>query len=68
MRTRRANIPASVAVCTLLRKPAAAKVSVDVRYVGFDIDPEFVVGYGLDYAEKYRNLPFVATLAPHVYS
>ena len=60
--------PASVAVCTLLRKPAAAKVEVDVRYVGFDIDPEFVVGYGLDYDQKYRNLPFVATLAPHVYS
>ncbi|MEO7746320.1 MAG: hypoxanthine phosphoribosyltransferase [Actinomycetota bacterium] len=59
---------ASVEVCTLLRKPAAAKVTVDVRYVGFDIDPEFVVGYGLDYAEKYRNLPFVGTLAPHVYS
>ncbi len=60
--------PASVEVCTLLRKPAAAKVAVDVRYVGFDIEPEFVVGYGLDYAEKYRNLPFVGTLAPHVYS
>ena len=60
--------PASVQVCTLLRKPASAKVVVDVRYVGFDIDPEFVVGYGLDFAEKYRNLPFVATLAPHVYS
>lgn len=59
---------ASVEVCTLLRKPAAAKVPVDVRYVGFDIETEFVVGYGLDYAEKYRNLPFVATLAPHVYS
>ncbi len=60
--------PASVEVCTLLRKQAAAKVEVDVRYVGFDIDPDFVVGYGLDYAQKYRNLPFVATLAPHVYS
>ncbi len=60
--------PASVRVCTLLRKPAAAKVEVDVTYVGFDIAPEFVVGYGLDYAEKYRNLPFVGTLAPHVYS
>ena len=58
---------ASVEVCTLLRKPDAAKVSVDVRYVGFDIPNEFVVGYGLDYAEKYRNLPFVGTLAPHVY-
>lgn len=60
--------PRSVHVCTLLRKPAAATVEVDVRYVGFDIDPEFVVGYGLDYDQKYRNLPFVATLAPHVYS
>jgi hypoxanthine phosphoribosyltransferase len=60
--------PASVEVCTLLRKPEAAKVHVDVRYVGFDIDPEFVIGYGLDYDQKYRNLPFVGTLAPHVYS
>jgi len=64
----RSRGPRSVEICTLLRKPAAAKVEVDVRYVGFDIDPEFVVGYGLDYAEKYRNLPFVGTLAPHVYS
>jgi hypoxanthine phosphoribosyltransferase len=60
--------PASVEVLTLLRKPEAAKVEVDVRYVGFDIGSEFVVGYGLDYAEKYRNLPFVGTLAAHVYS
>ncbi|HLS04150.1 MAG TPA: hypoxanthine phosphoribosyltransferase, partial [Actinomycetales bacterium] len=58
---------ASVEVCTLLRKPDAAKVEVDVRYVGFDIPAEFVVGYGLDFAERYRNLPFVGTLAPHVY-
>jgi hypoxanthine phosphoribosyltransferase len=54
-------------VCTLLRKPDAAKVAIDVEWVGFDIPNEFVVGYGLDYAEKYRNLPFVGTLAPHVY-
>ena len=60
--------PASLQVVTLLRKPEAAKLDVDVAYIGFDIDPEFVVGYGLDYAEKYRNLPFVGTLAPHVYS
>lgn len=58
---------ASVEIATLLRKPDAAKVEVDVKYVGFDIPPEFVVGYGLDYAEKYRNLPFVGTLSPHVY-
>ncbi|RKN43223.1 hypoxanthine phosphoribosyltransferase [Streptomyces hoynatensis] len=60
--------PASLRVCTLLRKPDAAKVDIEVEWVGFDIPNEFVVGYGLDYAEKYRNLPFVGTLAPHVYS
>ena len=59
--------PASVEIATLLRKPAAAKVQVDVKYVGFDIENEFVVGYGLDYAENYRNLPFVGTLAKRVY-
>ena len=59
--------PASVQICTLLRKPDAANVEVDVRYVGFDIPNAFVVGYGLDYAEKYRNLRGVAVLAPHVY-
>jgi len=60
--------PATVEVCTLLRKPDAAQVDVPVRYVGFDIPNEFVIGYGLDYAERYRNLPFVGTLASHVYS
>ena len=60
--------PASVEVCTLLRKPEAAQVDVPVKYVGFDIPNEFVIGYGLDYAERYRNVPFVGTLAPHVYS
>ena len=60
--------PASVSVCTLLRKPDAAKVDVPLRYVGFDIANEFVVGYGLDYAERYRNLRVVGTLAPHVYT
>lgn len=64
----RSRGPASVEIATMLRKPDAAKVEVDVRYVGFDIANEFVVGYGLDYAEKYRNLPFVGTLAPHVYA
>ncbi len=60
--------PASVEVCSLLRKPDAAKVEVPLRYVGFDIPNEFVVGYGLDYAERYRNLRVVGTLAPHVYA
>ena len=64
----RSRGPASVEICTLLRKPDAEKMSVDVRYVGFDIANEFVVGYGLDYAEKYRNLRSVGTLARHVYS
>jgi len=59
--------PASVEICTAFRKPTAAKVQIDVKYVGYDIPNEFVVGYGLDYAEKYRNLDFVGTLAPHVY-
>ncbi|MDY0828162.1 hypoxanthine phosphoribosyltransferase [Microbacterium sp. BG28] len=59
---------ASVEVFALFRKPEAAKVQVDCRYVGFEIPNEFVVGYGLDYAERYRNLRDVAVLAPHVYS
>ena len=59
---------ASVEICALLRKPEAAKVEVDVRYVGFEIPNHFVVGYGLDYAERYRNLRAVGILAPHVYS
>ena len=58
---------ASVEICALLRKPDAAKVDVDVRYVGFEIPSAFVVGYGLDYAEKYRNLRGIGVLAPHVY-
>ncbi|RZT60838.1 hypoxanthine phosphoribosyltransferase [Microcella alkaliphila] len=58
---------ASVKILALLRKPEAAKVEVDVEYVGFEIPPAFVVGYGLDYAEKYRNLRAIGVLAPHVY-
>jgi len=60
--------PASVGVCTLLRKPEALRMNVDVRYVGFDIPDEFVVGFGLDHAERYRNLDAIGTLAPHVWS
>jgi len=59
--------PARVDVVALLRKPAAVKVDADVRYVGFDIPTEFVVGYGLDFNERYRDLPFVGLLAEHVY-
>ncbi len=58
----------SVEVATLLRKPDAVQVDIDVRYIGFDIPNDFVVGYGLDWAEKYRTLPFVAVLKPSVYS
>ncbi|GAB2652076.1 hypoxanthine phosphoribosyltransferase [Saccharopolyspora gloriosae] len=60
--------PASLEVCTLLRKPDAVQVDVPVRYVGFDIPNEFVVGYGLDYAERYRDLPYIGTLDPKVYT
>ena len=64
----RSRGPTSVEIFALLRKREAAKTPVDVRYVGFDIPNEFVVGYGLDFAERYRNLRVVATLAPHMYS
>jgi hypoxanthine phosphoribosyltransferase len=60
--------PASISIVTLLRKPDAVKVNVDVKYVGFDIPNEFVVGYGLDYAERYRDLPYVGRLKPSVYT
>ena len=63
----RSREPASLAVCTMLRKPASVQTQVEVAYTGFDIGDEFVVGYGLDYAQRYRNLPFIGTLAPAVY-
>lgn len=64
----RSREPASLEVCAMLRKPAAVKTMVEVAYIGFDIADEFVVGYGLDYAQRYRNLPFIGTLAPEVYT
>lgn len=64
----RSRKPASLEIFTLLRKPDAVKVDVEPSYVGFDIPNEFVVGYGLDYAQRYRNLRCVGTLSPHVYS
>lgn len=60
--------PRSLKVCTLLRKPDAVRADVDISYVGFDIPNEFVVGYGLDYAERYRDLPYIGTLEPRVYT
>jgi hypoxanthine phosphoribosyltransferase len=63
----RSREPASLKVCALLRKPGALQMDVEVAYTGFDIGNEFVIGYGLDYAERYRNLTFIGTLAPHVY-
>ncbi|BBY75097.1 hypoxanthine phosphoribosyltransferase [Mycolicibacterium parafortuitum] len=60
--------PRSLKVCTLLRKPEAVRADLDVEYIGFDIPNEFVVGYGLDYAERYRDLPYIGTLEPKVYA
>ncbi|MBP2628270.1 MAG: hypoxanthine phosphoribosyltransferase [Firmicutes bacterium] len=60
--------PASIKLCTLLNKPERRKVNVNIDYNGFNVPDYFVVGYGLDYAEKYRNLPFIGILKPEVYS
>ena len=59
--------PASLEVCALLTKPARREIDVDVRWVGFEIPNRFVIGYGLDFAERYRNLPYIATLKPEAY-
>ena len=67
MRNLASRNPASIEVVALLRKPEAVKVDVRVKYLGFDIPNEFVVGYGLDYAERYRNLPYIGRLKPSVY-
>jgi hypoxanthine phosphoribosyltransferase len=64
VRTLSARKPASLEVCALLTKPERREVDVPVRYIGFEIPNEFVIGYGLDYAERYRNLPHVAVLHP----
>ena len=60
--------PRSVSICTLLDKPERRKVEVRTDYLGFNIPDKFVVGYGLDYAEKYRNLPYIGVLKPSVYA
>jgi hypoxanthine phosphoribosyltransferase len=64
----RSRGPASVEILALLRKPEAARMTVAPKYVGYELGNDFVVGYGLDYAERYRNLRCVGTLAPHVYT
>ena len=58
----------SVRICTLLNKPSRREVEIDVDYIGFDIPDEFVVGYGLDYCEYYRNLPYIGVLKPEIYA
>ncbi|MFM8999075.1 MAG: hypoxanthine phosphoribosyltransferase [Actinomycetota bacterium] len=63
----RGRRPASVDICALLRKTGIQRVPIEARYVGFEIPNEFVIGYGLDFAEKFRNLPYIATLKPATY-
>ena len=63
----RGRRPGTLEVCALLRKTGIQRVEIDVRYCGFEIPPEFVIGYGLDFAEKYRNLPYIGTLRPEAY-
>ncbi len=57
----------SVRICTLLNKPSRREVEIDVEYIGYDVPDEFVVGYGLDYREYYRNLPYIGVLKPEIY-
>ncbi len=66
LRTLRAREPASLEVCALLTKPERRKVELPIRYTGFEIPNRFVIGYGLDHAERYRNLPYVAVLSEPV--
>jgi hypoxanthine phosphoribosyltransferase len=66
MRSLTAREPASLEVCALLTKPDRREIEIPVRYVGFDIPNRFVIGYGLDYAERYRNLPYIGVLRPEV--
>jgi hypoxanthine phosphoribosyltransferase len=66
MRTLEARQPASLEICALLTKPSRREIDVPVRYTGFEIPNEFVIGYGLDYAERYRNLPYVGVLDPNI--
>lgn len=60
--------PQSVKICSLLDKPARRRVDLEVDYIGFETPDEFIVGYGIDYSEKYRNLPYIAALKDEVYN
>lgn len=64
LKARKAN---SIEIVSLLNKSARRKIELDVKYIGFEVPDEFIVGYGIDYAEKYRNLPFIGILKPEVY-
>ncbi len=64
----KARCPESVEICTILDKPNRRTANINIKYTGFQVPDEFVIGYGLDYAEKYRNLPYVAVLKEEVYS
>ncbi len=68
MRYMRGKNPASLRICTLLDKPARRLVEIPIDYLGFEIPDQFVIGYGLDYGERYRNLRFVGVLRPEVYT
>lgn len=68
LRVLKSRHPASVKLCALLNKPERREVDVKVDYVGFDVPNEFLVGYGLDYASKYRNLPYIGILKSEVYT
>lgn len=68
LRILRARQPQTLEICTLLNKPARREVAVDVKYIGFDIPDKFVLGYGLDFREQFRNLPYVAVLSPDFYA
>ena len=67
MKYLRSRGPASLEVATLLRKRRNDQAAVKCRYMGFEVPDEFIVGYGLDYAERYRNLPYIAALKPEIY-
>lgn len=68
LRNLRSREPASLEVCTLINKPFRRIIDIPLKYVGFEIPDQFVVGYGLDYGQKYRNLPFVGVLKPEIYA